>query len=178
MKQSLKRQVSLARKMLINRISLLVNLNVCELKTWISANCPSVRNTDVQLKMHLAAWTGNLKALEALVLEVRDITQPNNEGWTTLHLATWNMHYSVVRFLLNIGSHTCQWPWVSAQMTMGLSALHLVAWNDDNEMMKILLDNVHDSVPGHPMCSEFTAFRRNQGHNCFNFTTTIAYIYF
>jgi len=117
-----------------------VDLNVCALKIWISANCPIVHNTDGQLKMHLAACTGNLKALESLVLEERDITQPDHEGWTTLHLATWNMHHDVVIFLLDIGSHAL----VSAQTTTGLSALHMAAWNNDIRMIKILLDKGAD----------------------------------
>ena len=78
--------------------------------------------------------------MESLVLEERDITQPDNEGWTTLHLATWNMHHDVVTFLLDVGSHA----WVSAQTTTGLSALHLAAWNNDIRMIKILLDKGAD----------------------------------
>src|SRR5205814_3400554 len=103
--------------------------------------------------LYFAAWTGDREILQMLVREGEDVTMQDSYGWTALHLAVWNMHTDIVRFLLQTAA---QVPWVSTQSQNCLSALHLATCNNDVEVIKILLNvsadlSLKDHNGGTPM---------------------------
>ena len=93
------------------------------------------RPKDATMNVHLAAWTGNMEVMETCFRRRYDFFSPDTDGWTTLHLAVWNMHVDVVVFLLDIAEEKT---WVSQQIR-DYSALHFAAWNNDVELIKMLL---------------------------------------
>ncbi len=89
------------------------------------------------MNLHFAAWTGNREIVEMLVQDGEDATVQDSYGWMALHLAVWNMHTDVVRFLLVVAARI---PWVSIQTQGGSTALHLATHNNDVEVINILLN--------------------------------------
>jgi ankyrin repeat protein len=108
-----------------------VPLNHGRIKRWLSAHNFFVTDDNVSL----AAWTGNVEAMERHVIDGEDVGLADHNGWTTLHMAVWNMHAEVIDLLLQlIRQHT-----LSAQNSDHESALHLAIFNDDSDTVKNLL---------------------------------------
>jgi hypothetical protein len=57
------------------------------------------------------------------------------EGWTSMHLAVWNMHVETVRSFLSLKSGKV-WKGLSSHFTL----LHIAVRNNDTETLQVLLD--------------------------------------
>lgn len=99
-------------------------------KSWISANTGYKRES-----LHMAAWTGDVEQLEMLWRRGHKMTRADADGWTALHLATWNMHINAVSFLIEMSDS--QWLSV-ADNRFRYTALHLATWNNDSEIIRKL----------------------------------------
>jgi ankyrin repeat protein len=120
-------------------------LNYASIKPWLSANNLFATDDNVSL----AAWTGNIEAMERHVLQGEDISLADKDGWTALHMAVWNMHVDMIELLLQIVRRFS----VSAQTADHESALHFAMFNDDSHTVRNLLDAGADptSKDGHGM---------------------------
>jgi hypothetical protein len=87
--------------------------------------------------LYLSAWTGSGYIASDWPGENAQVPVPDPFGTTALHLAVWNMHDEVVKYLL-IGTRKEAWvSWPNQDLVF---ALHLAAWNDDGEMIERLLE--------------------------------------
>jgi ankyrin repeat protein len=101
--------------------------NGAVIKTWLSATWFSTDGPE--MNMYLAAWTGNVESMKANIRRGGNVMSPDNFGWTTLHLAVWNMHTEAIMFLLDAPVTASKW--VSAKNRWSVSSLTLAARNND-----------------------------------------------
>jgi ankyrin repeat protein len=110
--------------------------NRSSVRAWI-ASYP-MDGFDEENNLHFAAWKGDLHTLKMLFRQGEDVFRTDGYGWTTLHLAVWNTHTDVTRFLLGLTTAN-QKAWISMQNEDGDSALHFAVLNDDVETITELL---------------------------------------
>ena len=85
--------------------------------------------------LHIAARTGRLAAIGALLDCRADINAYDNEGWTALHLAAAGGDMRVVRFLVDRQAH------VDCQNRYGRTPLHWACSARHLAVVRLLLDN-------------------------------------
>ena len=107
------------------------------IKTWLSLNAFYGRNNDSPMGLHLAAWAGNVKAVERYLEAGEDMEFQDFQGWTPLHLATWNSHSEIVKLLLH-GSPSNM---TSIQGPNDVTALHFARWNNARDVIQMFIDS-------------------------------------
>ena len=80
----------------------LLNENTHSVKTWLSANSAfAARDTDADMTIHFAAWSGNVEVVTWWINQARDLNARDKYGLTPLHLAVWNLHLDAAKVLLD-----------------------------------------------------------------------------
>lgn len=86
--------------------------------------------------MMIAAWTGNLAAVKALVDRGAQVNKP---GWTPLHYAAANGHLDVMRYLLEESAY------IDAESPNRTTPLMMAAWLGHIYAVKLLLEEGADA---------------------------------
>ena len=107
------------------------------LKRWLIHS--SVLPIQLSDGYHFAAWSGNVALLQKCFVAENPIPWENDQGWTALQLAAWNIHIPIVKSLLS-------YP-VATEMILkqnrkynGATALHFAAWNGDKALVRLLVE--------------------------------------
>ena len=103
------------------------------------------------MSLHLAAWAGNIEAVEKWIAAGSPTDSFELHAFTPLHLAAWNMHTNVARKL--VVAHRA---WVNARGSGGWTALHFACANGDTLLINTLLQagancDSMDEYAQHPM---------------------------
>jgi ankyrin repeat protein len=115
--------------------SVMIENNKANIKRWLYTFPAS--SHEGQLTSHMTARTGDRKTAERLTEQGIEIEEPDSDGWTALHLMAWNMLTDMITFLF-MTARPIQW--ISAQThNYYFCALHLVMYNNDGEMIKMLV---------------------------------------
>lgn len=94
-------------------------------------------------QMHLAAWTGNVHLVTALVSAGEDTNNGDRTGLTALHLAVFNSHVDVVKTLLQFRQPFLNNATPDAAHLVnyyGWSAIHFAVSNDDLDVLDVLFE--------------------------------------
>lgn len=121
------------------------------LKAIISPYSLFTKDIDTEARIlppHPASLHGYPAHLASAIERGIDVDVCEN-GWTPLHLAVWNMHFEVVKMLLNSPT-----PGIESRNSWGWTALHLASWNNDVEIMGLLLQAVNISEVDDTVCGE------------------------
>src|SRR5436309_9348771 len=94
-------KIILHYELIQSRLQPRLQQNSASIKAWLSINSTFTASYGgTRMNLYFAAWTGDREILQMLVREGEDVTMQDSYGWTALHLAVWNMHTDIVRFLL------------------------------------------------------------------------------
>lgn len=135
------------------RIQLLtLNENVHNLKHWLATHTSfEIQHDDPAMMLQFAAWTGNGQLVQELIKQRQNVATQDSQGWTSLHLAVWNMHWDVIKMLLLDPMIN-----VNAMTDDGLGAVHFAVYNNDVRTLITLLQagadvSIYDKFGCSPM---------------------------
>ena len=108
-------------------------------------------NSGNNKSLHLAAWAGNMQAIERWIRAGSPTDSLETHAFAPLHLAAWNMHTDVAVKLVE--AHRT---WVNAQGPGGWTPLHCACVNGDTSLINALLQaeanyDLMDEGGGRPM---------------------------
>lgn len=111
------------------------------------------RNGDTALM--IAAWTGNLPAVKALVEKGAQVNKP---GWAPLHYAAGSGNLDVIRYLLE------EHAYIDAESPNRTTPLMMAAWLGHIHAVKLLLDEGADASLRNDKGMDVVDFARDGEH--------------
>ncbi|HML19624.1 MAG TPA: ankyrin repeat domain-containing protein [Candidatus Dependentiae bacterium] len=96
--------------------------NTRQLERFLESFSPNTTDSHQTAPMHLAVYSGNLKAVEVLKNRLATLRQPNDFGLLPLHIAAINGHRHILNYILQLGPD--EKALINRQNIHGLTPLH------------------------------------------------------